>query len=114
MSADKIKTLDEMRLASTVNGQVKYPLECGCKSEHYYGMCSGHQAEHVADQARRMGIADLRFTHRDFLDLPSLVRTLHAVKLQLISNPTKSCIIKVIPHGGDDHGVQDSGETVRG
>ena len=53
--------------------------------------------EAEVDAARLMGIADLRFTHRDFTDLPRLVDTINMIKLQLISNPTKSCLIKIIP-----------------
>lgn len=94
-----MKLLADARAESTKDGKVKYPLDCGCSSDHYHGLCDGHKNEVIDDQRTLMGIPRLRFTHRDFLDLPSLVNTLQAIKLQLISNPTKSCIIKVAPGG---------------
>ena len=78
-------------------GEVKYPLDCGCKSPHEHNMCVGHQQEKLEDQRRRMGIADLRFTSWDFLDLPKLAETLTKIKVQLVSNPTKACLIYIIP-----------------
>jgi len=92
----------EARFAATKDGKVKYPLDCGCSSDHYHGLCEYHKEEVIVDQRRLMGIADLRFSHRDFTDLPRFVKTLQAIKLQLISNPTKSCIIKVIPETKDE------------
>lgn len=94
-----VKLLAEAREDATKDGKVKYPLDCGCSSEHYHGLCDGHKNEIIEDQRTLMGIPHLRLTHRDFLDLPSLVKTLHAIKLQLISNPTKSCLIKIAPGG---------------
>jgi hypothetical protein len=96
------KPLAEMRFDALKNGKVKYPLECGCSGEHYNSLCDGHQNEYLEDMRRLMGIADMRFTHRDFTDLQRLVQALHAIKLQLISNPTKSCIIKIIPETQDE------------
>jgi hypothetical protein len=86
----------------------QYPLNCGCRSATYYGLCDSHQAEHDADQARRMGVSDLRFSHRDFTDLTQLAKTLHTIKLQLISNPTKYCVIKIIPEMKDEPDVSNS------
>ena len=74
----------------------KYPLPCGCHGPKYISKCTKHQLEQVEDDARRAGVVDMVFTHKDFTDLPRLVETLHAIKLRLISNPTKSCVIKVI------------------
>lgn len=97
-----MKTLAEVRFNATKDGKIKYPLDCGCTGEHYHSLCDGHREEVISDNRRLMGIADLRFTHRDFTDLPRLVIALQAIKLQLISNPTKSCIIKVIPETKDE------------
>lgn len=77
---------------------VKYPLPCGCHGPKYISKCAMHQLEQVENDTRLAGVVDLVFTHRDFTDLPSLVKTLHDLKLRLISNPTKSCLIKVIPN----------------
>jgi hypothetical protein len=76
---------------------MKYPLECGCTGPKYWAKCNNHKAEEEADSARLMGIADIRLTHRDFTDLTKLAATLITIKLQLISNPTKSCLIKITP-----------------
>lgn len=82
--------------------KLKYPLTCGCRAKDYWSMCDNHKAEFESDAARVMGIADLRFNHRDFTDLPRLAQVLNAIKLQLITNPTKSCLIKIIPdHAGE-------------
>lgn len=97
-----VKTLAETRFDATKDGKVKYPLDCGCTGEHYHSLCGIHRDEVIADHRRLMGIADLKFTHRDFTDLPRLVIALQAIKLQLISNPTKSCIIKVTPETKDE------------
>ena len=90
---------------------LKYPWPCGCHGPKYISKCTKHQMEQVEDDARRAGTADLKFTHRDFTDLMSLVQTLHAIKLQLISNPTKSCIIKVIPNETNVGGTNRSEEA---
>jgi hypothetical protein len=77
--------------------KVVYPLPCGCTSPKYHGLCETHKAETILDQRVLMGIPHLIFTHQSFTDLPQLAETLQAIKLQLISNPTKSCIIKINP-----------------
>lgn len=82
---------------------MKYPLDCGCKGPKYWAKCDNHKAEEETDSARLMGIADLTFNHRQFTDLPQLALTLNAIKLQLISNPTKSCLIKIIPSAENNH-----------
>jgi hypothetical protein len=80
----------------------KYPYPCGCHGPKYISKCTKHQMEQVKEDARRQGVADLRFTHRDFTNLPQLVETLHAIKLHLISNPTKPCVIKINPEQRDE------------
>lgn len=76
---------------------VVYPLPCGCKSEHWYQLCATHQNEVLNARAQLMGLPDLRFTHRQLTDLEQLPATLRAIQLRLISNPTKSCVIKITP-----------------
>lgn len=87
---------------------IKYPLPCGCHGPKYISKCSMHQVEQIEDDARRAGVINLIFTHRDFTNLPQLVKTLHEIKLRLISNPTKSCVIKVIPNETDACGTSRS------
>ena len=99
MSALPVKA---MRLAAMKDGKVKYPLDCGCASELYHNLCEAHKNEHIDDQRRLMGIPALTFTHRDFTDLPRLALALHAIKLHLISSPTKACLIKINPELQDE------------
>ena len=98
------KTLSEVLASSAcgADGKVKYPLDCGCTSPHQHNMCVGHQEEMLFDKRRLMGIADLRFTHRDLTDLPSLGKALAVIQLHLIANPTKSLLIKIIPETQDE------------
>jgi hypothetical protein len=65
-------------------------------------MCAEHKDERLNDMRRLMGIPKLTFLHRDFTDLPSLAKALHDIKLQLIMNPTKSLLIKIIPGDQDE------------
>jgi hypothetical protein len=81
--------------------KTRYPLPCGCHGPKYISKCNIHQVEQIEEDARRIGIVDLVFSHRDFTDLASLIKTLHDIKLRLISNPTKICLIKVTPNETD-------------
>lgn len=92
-----MKLLALARQAAMKDGVVRYPLECGCSSAKFYALCDGHRLEVITDERRTKGVPDLIFRHRDFTDLHQLSEALHAIKLQLISNPTKPLLIKINP-----------------
>lgn len=89
--------LQFMRQAAMKNGKVQYPMTCGCTAQHFQALCQPHREEVLDDQRRFSGMPALTFTHRDVTDLPRFATMLHSIKLQLIMNPTKSLLIKIIP-----------------
>lgn len=89
----------------------KYPYPCGCHGPKYISKCTKHQCEQIEEDARRAGVVDKVFTHHDFTDLMSLVKTLHEIKLRLISHPNKSYLIKVIPNETNASGASRSDEA---
>jgi hypothetical protein len=105
VSEDPKKLLEAVqREIGELPSKPKYPLPCGCHGPKYISKCDLHQVEQIEEDARRLGIVDLTFCHHDFTDLAKLFETLQAIKLRLISNPFKSCIIKVIPNETDARG----------
>jgi hypothetical protein len=92
-----MKLLAVARQEAMKDGVVKYPLDCGCSSAKFYALCDAHKLEVITDERRTKGVPDIIFRHRDFTDLRQLSEALHIIKLQLISNPTKSLLIKINP-----------------
>lgn len=92
-----MKLFAEAMAAAIKDGKVKWPLDCGCKSEHYHAKCETHQAEQREDDGRRMGIADLSYSAEMFWSDQGRDQIIQEIKKSLTARPTKKLIIHLRP-----------------
>lgn len=92
-----MKTFDEEVALATKDGKVKWPLDCGCKSDHYYGKCDLHQQEYHEDMARRMGIVDLQYNASQLDTDQGRDQFTAEIKQRLVLHPMKPILLKIKP-----------------
>lgn len=92
-----VRTFDEEVAAATKDGKTKWPLDCGCKSDHYYAKCATHVNEYHEDMARRMGIVDLQYPGKMLDTDQGRDQVLQEIRKRLSLHPTKICLIKFTP-----------------
>jgi hypothetical protein len=87
-----------MKLAATgPDGKTKWPLPCGCKSNHYYAMCDDHIREYHEDAARRMGVPDLQVITESAVISEAAWRQLRIdVEVNLALRPTKPLVVRFL------------------
>lgn len=76
---------------------MKYPRECGCKSNNYYGWCERHKAEHHAEMRAQRGIPALILLDTAFATDEARDDSVRQIKAALANSYGQSLLIKVVP-----------------
>lgn len=92
-----MKTFEEEKQLSIVDGKTKWPLNCGCTGDHYYARCGSHQQEYHEDQGRRMGIVDLKYSAQLFGTDQGRDQVIREINQRIALHPTKPILIKITP-----------------